>query len=426
VEFPGQRRVLAFAGDGAPGGAVERFVAGGTFEDHRLAELAVGQDGEADPGDAPLQNGRLRLFRKQRYPVALGVAQQAPQVGGEVDRPACRRAPARRRPARLPWRARGYRLRCGPCLRVRRCGWRRRATASCPRNSAWARRAAPAQWTAWAWARPAAALQGGARAARCCAPPAAAEAAAPAAVGRLRRRRSLVGQPLQLFIRATAPWSWCRSWAGVWAPVAAWADSASVPVVLLHQGDGIAVLRRMEEHARPIEEEPPDGQPDDDRDVDGLAERARERSSSSVSSRWMSFVLLELAETAGAHLDRRLGAGRSVVALAVEGPGWSAVEPVGGGRQSHPRSLLGRCSGPASGTALEWASLILLYWTSMDGSKSARGAKRSGPRFNIRPRKRPGASRSFLFSHLLRKCLTNGCGWCAPQGGPPPYQLRMI
>ena len=84
VECLGQRGELAFAGDGVPGGLVEGDVAGGGFECH-AADLAVGQDDEADADDALLKQRGLDLFGDQRVPVALDVVVQAAHVGAEVD-----------------------------------------------------------------------------------------------------------------------------------------------------------------------------------------------------------------------------------------------------------------------------------------------------------------------------------------------------
>ena len=80
---------------------------------------------------------------------------------------------------------------------------------------------------------------------------------------------------------------------------------ADLLVVLLHRGDGIAVLRYVEEDARAIEQEPADDQPDDDGDVDGLAEAGARALVVERVDQVDELVLLKLAETAGADLDGR-------------------------------------------------------------------------------------------------------------------------
>ena len=49
------------------------------------ADLAVGQNGEDDAGDALLQQGGLDLFGDQGLPVALNFVVQLAHIGGEVD-----------------------------------------------------------------------------------------------------------------------------------------------------------------------------------------------------------------------------------------------------------------------------------------------------------------------------------------------------
>ena len=67
VELLGQRWELAYAGDGAPGGAVEGIVVRGTVEEHS-ADAAVGKNGEANLRHALLVEGRPGLFGDQGEP----------------------------------------------------------------------------------------------------------------------------------------------------------------------------------------------------------------------------------------------------------------------------------------------------------------------------------------------------------------------
>jgi hypothetical protein len=71
----------------------------------------------------------------------------------------------------------------------------------------------------------------------------------------------------------------------------------------------------MEEDARAVEEEPPDGQVDDDRDVDGLAEASFGTLVVEGVEQVNELVFVEFAEAAGAHLEgliRRCGFGRGL------------------------------------------------------------------------------------------------------------------
>ena len=84
VELTRQRGELAYAGDGAPGGAVEGVVVGGAVEEH-TADAAVGKDDEADLGDALLVEGRAGFFGNEREPGVVDLADDFFEVGIEVD-----------------------------------------------------------------------------------------------------------------------------------------------------------------------------------------------------------------------------------------------------------------------------------------------------------------------------------------------------
>ncbi len=75
---------LADAGDGAPGGAVEGVVVGGAVEVHG-ADLAVGEDGEADEGSALFVERRAGFFGDEGEPGGIDLAEDAAEVGIEVD-----------------------------------------------------------------------------------------------------------------------------------------------------------------------------------------------------------------------------------------------------------------------------------------------------------------------------------------------------
>ena len=85
VELRRQRRKLALRRDGIPAGFVDGDVVSRTVEVHASdLQVTVGKNDEADVGFTLLGDWRLNLLRQQRFPVALDVCKDAPQVGPEV------------------------------------------------------------------------------------------------------------------------------------------------------------------------------------------------------------------------------------------------------------------------------------------------------------------------------------------------------
>jgi hypothetical protein len=76
-----------------------------------------------------------------------------------------------------------------------------------------------------------------------------------------------------------------------------------LPVVLLERSDGVAVLRHMEEHARAIDQEPSEDQPDNDGDIDGLAEAGAGALVVERVEQVDELVLFENSNTVGAEPD---------------------------------------------------------------------------------------------------------------------------
>ena len=92
-------------------------------------------------------------------------------------------------------------------------------------------------------------------------------------------------------------------------------ETGQLLVALFEYFGGTDETRLMKEDAGAIEEEPGDGQVDDDRDVDGLAEAGFGALVVEGVQQVNEFVLVEFSEAAGAHLYRlvgRCGFGRSL------------------------------------------------------------------------------------------------------------------
>ena len=84
VELFGEGWELADAGDGAPGGAVDGVVVGGAVERH-ATDVAVREDGEADKGGALLVERRASLFGDEGQPGGVDLVEDAAEIGVEVD-----------------------------------------------------------------------------------------------------------------------------------------------------------------------------------------------------------------------------------------------------------------------------------------------------------------------------------------------------
>ena len=84
VELAGERGELAYAGDGAPGGAIDGVVVGGAVEVHG-SDVSVGEDGEANLGDTLFVERGAGFFRNEREPGVVDLADDFFEVGVEVD-----------------------------------------------------------------------------------------------------------------------------------------------------------------------------------------------------------------------------------------------------------------------------------------------------------------------------------------------------
>src|SRR5580698_1214760 len=84
MELRGQRRKLAFAGNGTPRGLVDRIVVRRALKMHS-ADTAIGENRKANVRLARLRQRRLSLLRQQGNPVAVDIGFESAQVLAEVD-----------------------------------------------------------------------------------------------------------------------------------------------------------------------------------------------------------------------------------------------------------------------------------------------------------------------------------------------------
>ena len=169
-------------------------------------------------------------------------------------------------------------------------------------------------------------------------------------------------------------------------------EKGQLLVVLLHQGDGVDVARLMPEDAGAVKEEPGDGEPDDDGDVDGLAEAGAGTLVVERIEQVDDLMLLQFAVAAGAQLEGLACPSRCLVCGRVSrrllGLVWVARRFGEELKDGHRRGLAGRFSALLLG-----GSLLL------DGAKM-----RPAAAIGIDPAKRREL-RSIPISHLCRSPL---------------------